>query len=638
MIPRHVIDQVIDAASIEEVIGEYVDMKKRGANFVGLCPFHNEKTPSFSVSPNKGIYKCFGCGQSGNSVKFLMEHEQLSFIDAIRMLAGKYNIPIEERPETEEEILSRDKKESFHIINGFAQKFFSSQLLESEEGKSVGLSYFKERGFRKATVDKFLLGYNAKSGTAFAGHALQNKHSKEHLLELGLVSDKGGQLADFFRERVIFPIQNLSGKVIGFAGRTLKEDKRIPKYVNSPESIVYNKSKILYGLYQARHAIKQNDNCLLVEGYTDVLSMSQAGIEHVVASSGTSLTRDQVKLISKFTSNITMLYDGDEAGIKAALRGMRIVLEAGLNVRILVFPGQEDPDSFIKRVGSVEFLKFVENNTQDLIAFQTEVLTKSNRNDPAGTTAVIREIVDTIALIPDPLKRQLFVKECSKQVDVDEQILISEINKIIRARLKKKITVSKADDEALKSQIQQGNQTAVPQKSFSESEQEWDIIRIILELGEKKYEAEQSVVEYILQEIDEHSIPFNNDLCARFIHETRDMLRDESFSPRRFFNHPDQKISERAIQLTFWQYDLSENWENMHGILIGRGVNGVQKDVDSALNRLKLKRVQALMTENAKKLREAKNEKEINKLLKAKIKLQEYQIELAKSLNSVILQ
>lgn len=638
MIPRHLIDQIQETAPIEEVIGEYVELKKKGANYVGLCPFHNEKTPSFYVSPVKSIYKCFGCGQSGNSVKFLMEHEHLSFVEALKMLAGKYNITIDEEPESQEAVLSRDKKENLHVINAFAQKFFTKQLFETPEGKSVGLSYFKERKFREGTMEKFHLGYNPGGVRVFANDALKEGFDKELLTELGLISYRGDSASDFFRERVIFPIQNLSGKIVGFAGRTLRNDKNIPKYINSPESVVYNKSKVLYGLFQARQDIRRKDECLLVEGYTDVISLNQGGIENVVASSGTSLTHDQVKLIGKFTSNITMLYDGDEAGVKAAMRGLQIVLEEGLNVRIVVLPEKEDPDSFMHSIGTEAFSKYIESNARDLISFQTEILMKSTRDDPVGKTSVIREIVGTIALIPDPIKRQLYVKECSHLMGVGEQLLITEVNKITRSKLRSNLGVSKQDNELLAEQLEQKESQAKFRKPITEEEQEWDIIRLLLESGDMTYEEGVTVADHILQEITENNIQFDDLLCRQFIIEIRQQIESGAgFSAKYFINHPDTKINEKAISFTFRSYELSENWEKMHNIFVLTKEEKIKKDILSAMNRLKLKKVMKLIAENGENMQKATDPNEINRLIRAKIKLQEFQVSLANSLNTVIL-
>ncbi len=435
MITQKTIAEVFEAAKIEEVVGDFVNLRRRGVNMIGLCPFHNEKTPSFTVSPNKGIYKCFGCGKGGNSVNFVMEHEQFAYPDAIRYLAKKYGIKIEEKELTPEQDLERQRRDSLFIINDFAVNYYQNNLLNSDIGKSVGLAYFKQRGFREDTIKKFQLGFALDKKDHLTLAMVNKGYNVELLKKVGLTSKYG---SDFFRNRVQFPIHNLSGKVIGFGGRILINDKKQPKYLNSPETEIYNKSRVLYGIYFAKKAIRQEDNCFLVEGYTDVISLNQAGIENVVSSSGTSLTVGQIQLIKRNTQNITILYDGDAAGIKAALRGLELVLEQDMNVKVVLLPKGEDPDSFVQSVGTVKFKEYIEEKATDFILFKTNLLLEETANDPIKRASLIKDIVGSIARIPDPIKRSVYVRECSILMDINEQILVDEANKSVRSLLNNK--------------------------------------------------------------------------------------------------------------------------------------------------------------------------------------------------------
>ncbi|MCK4408075.1 MAG: DNA primase, partial [Bacteroidales bacterium] len=401
MISPETISAIFETARIEEVIGDFVNIKKRGVNYIGLCPFHNEKTPSFTVSPSKGIYKCFGCGKGGNSVNFIMEHERYSYPEALKYLAKKYNIEIEEEEQTPEQLQALDEQEGLYFVSTFAQKYFTENLFKKDEGKAIGLTYFKERDFTESTIKKFQLGYGIDKWDDFTQQALSSGYKIDYLIKTGLTISKENKHYDRFRGRVLFPIHNLSGKVIGFGGRILSSEKSKAKYVNSPESDIYNKSKVLYGIYFSRNAIINKNNCFLVEGYTDVISLHQAGIENVVASSGTSLTTDQIKLIKRYTPNITILYDGDEAGVKASFRGIDMILEEGMNVRIVLFPEGEDPDSYARNNHASEVQEFISKKAEDFISFKTNLLIKETKNDPIKKAALIKEIVKTIALIPD---------------------------------------------------------------------------------------------------------------------------------------------------------------------------------------------------------------------------------------------
>ena len=431
MIDQPTIDRILDAANIVDVVSEFVTLRKRGINYVGLCPFHSDKSPSFYVSPAKNICKCFACGEGGTAVHFIMKHEQLTYFDALRYLAKKYNIEIQERELSEREKQVRSDRESMLIVNNWAQKYFTTQLYEHQEGKAAGLRYFAERGFREDTIRKFQLGYSLDQRDALYKAATKSGYKKEFLEKTGLVIayDNGG-VNDRFRGRVIFPVHTLSGKVVAFGGRVLKKDEKTAKYVNSPESEIYHKSNELYGIYFAKQAIVKADRCFLVEGYTDVISMHQAGVENVVASSGTALTQGQIRLIHRFTSNITVLYDGDAAGIKAALRGIDLLLEDGMNVKVVLLPDGEDPDSFARKHNATQFAEFIKQNETDFIRFKTRLLLDDAGTDPIKRSSLIADIIKTVAIIPDNIARSLYIRECSAMMEIDEMLLLNEVNKI----------------------------------------------------------------------------------------------------------------------------------------------------------------------------------------------------------------
>lgn len=440
MIDQHTVDRIIEAANIVEVVSDFVTLRRRGANYVGLCPFHDEKTPSFSVSPARGICKCFSCGKGGNAVHFIMEHEQITFYEALKYLARKYNIEIQEKQLTEEEKQRKTDRESMLIINDYAQQFFATNLLENAEGRSIGLSYFRERGFGEDIIKKFGLGYSPEKRDALAQDAISKGYKKEYLLKTGLcLESQQGSLYDRYKGRVIFPIHSLSGKVIAFGGRILRKDEKSAKYVNSPESEVYRKSDVLYGIYHAKQSIVKNDFCYLVEGYTDVLSMHQAGIENVVASSGTSLTPGQIRLIHRFTNNITVLYDGDAAGIKASLRGIDLILQEGMNIKVVLLPDGDDPDSFSKKQSASDFTEYIRAHETDFIRFKTNLLLEGAGNDPIKRATLIGDIVHSIAIIPDNILRSIYVQDCARLLNVDEQMLLREVNKIRRDKREKEI-------------------------------------------------------------------------------------------------------------------------------------------------------------------------------------------------------
>jgi DNA primase len=630
VISRETIDRIVDTARIEEVVGDFVNLKKRGVNLIGLCPFHNEKTPSFNVNPVRNIFKCFGCGKGGSTVNFIMEHEHYSYPDALRYLAGKYNIEITEDKPTPEEAVLRDEKESMMVLNSFAQKTFSENLFDTEEGKSIGLTYFKERGFTEATIRKFQLGYSLNGWDSFSKFALSQTYKPEFLVATGLSirrepkdetapSEGEENLFDRFKGRVMFPVHNLSGRVIAFGGRILKKDDKAAKYINSPESEVYHKSQTLYGIYFAKKSIIQNNVCYLVEGYTDVISLHQAGIENAVASSGTSLTSEQIRLISRYTSNITILYDSDAAGIKASLRGMDMILEEGLNVRIVLFPDGDDPDSFARKHSEREIGNFIANNAKDFVLFKTGLLLKDVSNDPIRKAQLIREVVETIARIPDAITRSTYVKHCSSLMEIDEGVLINELNKLRRQHLRKDPGTAPAAD--LLTEL-----PASPQRvdEFDTEAQEKEILRLLLNFGNEELqlyeEAEpenedgkkevvlvrQRVLEYIRNEIERDEIRFSNAIHEKVYNEIMSHAGERGeLMPNYFFAHEDPQVSSFAVEMLSPRYFLSENWSNKHSIIVPEEKVFLKDSVERSIFHLKNKKVAHMIEENQKKIKEA---------------------------------
>lgn len=646
MIPVEVVASIRDAAQIEQVVGEYVQLKPRGANRIGLCPFHNEKTPSFSVSPAKGIYKCFGCGKAGDAVKFVMEHEKLSYPEALRMLALRYNIEI---PEIDTEAARAEKHlfDSLYIINEFAQKYYSNNLHESTEGQSIGLSYFKERGFRQEIIEKFQLGYSFDSFDAFTKAATSKSYNPELLKRAGLIKEKNNRTYDFLRGRVMFPICNLSGKVIAFAGRTLSQDKKVPKYVNSPETDIYNKSRILYGASLAKRSISENDNCYLVEGYTDVISLHQAGIENVVSSSGTSLTTDQIRLIKRFTKNITILYDGDAAGINAALRGIDMILESDMNVKVVLLPEGDDPDSFVQKVGNDGFTKFVEANAKDFVFFKTNLLIEQTQDDPIKKAKLIRSIVETLSKIPDPIKRSLYIRQCSTLMEVKEQIIINEINKIKQGNFK--TFVQKNAPTAAPKVLDVPEQTLEekPNKALLTIEDaieglERDIILLLFNSGDRMmtevYENEEvEVILYVLDELEKSNIEFKNELYKSILDEyLKGIEKDKLYDVSHFQTSGNKEVRELCANLLMTKYGISEGWEKDHKIIVPEIDEKFEADIVNLINRLKLKYLRLMMDECDAKLKTTTDETEMMGCIRVKQELINKQKELSRLLRTDI--
>lgn len=568
MIDQTTIQKIFDAADIYEVVSDFVALKKRGVNYVGCCPFHNEKTGSFTVSPAKGIYKCFGCGKGGNSVNFIMDHEQLSYVEALRFLAAKYNIIIEEKELTDNEKREKSERESMLIATNYAEDFFVYNLLHTDEGKSVGLSYFKRRGLDEQTIEKFGLGYCPEAWDSFTKAALEKGYKKEFLVKTGLTIESEKGLFDRFRARVMFPIRDIAGKIIAFGGRIMTNDKKSAKYLNSPESEIYHKSRTLYGIHFAKKSIVQHNRCYLVEGYLDVISFHMRGVENTVASSGTSLTIEQIRLIRRLTPNVTIIYDGDAAGIKASLRGIDLVLEEGLNVRVLPLPDGEDPDSFAQAHTAEELAEYIANNETDFISFKTRLLLGQIGDDPIERAKLITDIVKSISLIPDSITRSVYVRETAGQMQVEEKILYTEI-----ARIRKETTGEAAPGQNYYQAARPMPAAPVqPVRERSETScdlEEMVLVRYLLLFGSLELYQEQqdgvsfpvSVGEYIINELAEDELEMLNARLNAIQKEYRENYRNPGFMPAKFFiSHADMDISNVAANIICEPYELSKIW------------------------------------------------------------------------------
>lgn len=622
MIDQPTIDRILDAANIVDVVSEFVTLRKRGVNYVGLCPFHDDKSPSFYVSPAKNICKCFACGEGGTAVHFIMKHEQLGYFDALRFLAKKYNIEIQERELSDEEKRIRSDRESMFIVNAWAQQYFSQMLHEHMEGKTVGMRYFIERGFREDTIRKFQLGYSLDQRDALYQQALRKGYKKEYLEKTGLViAYENGNVNDRFRGRVIFPVHSLSGKVVAFGGRVLKKDEKTAKYVNSPESPIYHKSNELYGIYFAKQAIVKADRCYLVEGYTDVISMHQSGVENVVASSGTALTHGQIRLIHRFTNNITVLYDGDAAGIKAAIRGIDLLLDEGMNVKVVLLPDGEDPDSFARSHSATEFTEFIRQHETDFIRFKTKLLLADAGNDPVKRAALIGDIIRTIAIVPDDITRTIYIRECSAMMEIDEQVVLNQVNKQRLSKNEQKPSVpvtnrstteilppdySIAEPSGQMQEVPVATAEPVsdqlppdfpppPEEEFSGSNEmpeippsvpveetqvmtrqrspyeafEIALLRYVVRYGERvlyDYVDEETkerivmrVAEFIRDDLERDDLSFYTPIFKQMLDEAANRCGEETFIAHRYFlSHPDPLVSRVAANLMSEKYQLSK--------------------------------------------------------------------------------
>ncbi len=655
-----------------DIVGSIVKLKKRGTNYLGLCPFHNEKTPSFTVSPAKEIFKCFGCGKSGNSISFVMEHEKLSYVEALRWLAQRYNIEVEETGTSPEVKQHLQIAESLYIINQFAQKFFTTTLFENGVGQDIGMSYLQHRGFTPEVIKKFELGYAPDSRDAFTKKALAQQYNAELLQKSGLVVERNGQLMDNYRDRIIFPVHNNSGKIIGFGARLIKKNDRAPKYINTPENELYLKSKILYGTYFARHAIDKQDECLLVEGYTDVISLHQAGIENVVASGGTSLTQDQLRLIKKYTNHLTIIYDGDAAGVKAALRGLDLALEERLDVKLVLIPGGEDPDSYVKKVGTEEFKKFIAANKKDFIIFKLEVLLQDAGGDANKKAEVVNQVAETIGRIDkteDFTRQQDYIRQCAQLLKIDEAGFTALVNKFIRNRLslvENQLPFEEAkvhEENARKAEV--GNyDDHTFNLLFKDDLQEREIARVLIEHGNKPWDAELKIAEYILTELPEEDL-IENTAVVKLIQEYKNHAVntiDQNF----FVYHPDPEVSTLAVSLLHFPFEESPHWksdlsqaggfqktlfqqdyksfqqsispgnEDMLAKFLNTQKDTTPQQVESAINYLKLRKIKRLLLQNQADIEKADAAQQANLVL-THCHLKQMEMELSKKLGSVVI-
>ena len=677
MIDKSTIDRIQDTAQILEVVSDFVTLKKRGVNYLGLCPFHDDRTPSFSVSPSKNICKCFSCGEGGTAVHFIMKHEQLSYYEALKYLAKKYNIEVREREMTDEEKVLESERESMFIINEYARTYFKKLLHEHPEGKSVGLSYFKERGFRDDIINKFELGYSLEERNAFSSDAIKRGYKSDFLIKTGLAGggENNSSLYDRFRGRVIFPVHTLSGKVVAFGGRILRKSDKLAKYINSPESDIYSKSRELYGLFFAKKAIVKADSCFLVEGYTDVLSMHQAGIENVVSSSGTALTTGQIRLIRRFSQNMTVLYDGDAAGITAALRGIDLLLEEGLNVKVVLLPKGEDPDSFARKQNAEGFNKFIKDNEVDFIRFKTQLLLNETKDDPVKRAGLISNIVQSIALIPDGIKRSVYVKDSANLLEINEKLLIQEVNKI-RMRsydqkqrpIRRFATESNKDQSKGESDGQEVNIPAKRRKSRIEN-YEREIIRYIVRYGMKPVfqvfekqkirkgkqteeidvlvEEGSTVIEFVHSDLERDNIHVTNPLYEQIFEEAYRESANSNFEPAKYFmTHADSNISKLATEMLSDRYQLSK----IHAKSLGEEMDGNKSRlleenllevlvprVTTELKNAYIMQQIALIMKKAKEAEKNDDFETTLKLLEEKKKLEEIKKILAKMLGEQVI-
>ncbi len=652
MIDRATIDRIFAAANIVEVVSDFVTLKKKGVNYQACCPFHNEKTPSFIVSPSKGLFKCFGCGKGGNAVTFVMEHENMSYVEALKYVAKKYNIEVQEHELTPEEIKHNDDRESMMVVTSFAADYFVDALYNTQEGMNVGIGYFRERGFSDATIRKFGLGFCPKPSDAFSRKALAAGYKEDFLVGTGLtIKRETGGYYDRFSERVIFPIHSVSGRVIAFGGRTLRKDKNVAKYLNSPESEIYHKSDVLYGIYFAKKAITQNDYCILVEGYTDVISMHQSGVENVVASSGTSLTEGQIRLISRFTKNVTVIYDGDSAGIKASLRGIDMILRAGLNVRVVLMPEGEDPDSFARSHSALEVQTYIREHEEDFIAFKTRILLADAERDPIKRAALITDIVESIAEIPDPITRSVYIKECARTTDTDAQILTREV-----ARKRMSHHPDKEAGEFIRryekhqSVSAESLQRAVltPGHIGSSSERlERELTKYLLKYGDQDFEYKEgkemvalNVAEVIISELSNNGLAFRTPAYKSIYDEYEAAFnRGEVIDIHRFINMPDPEVCNAVVDILTSDdnYVPSKLWKK-HDINVESETDLLSEALPRAIILYKSKAIEQIIAELQQQLgKEGLSDEQILALTTQISALNRERISIAKKLNRPIL-
>lgn len=642
MISQNTIQQIFNRVDIIDIVGEFVKLKKRGTNYIGNCPFHNEKTPSFTVSPTKEIYKCFGCGKSGRAIDFVMEHEKYSYPEALRWLAARYNIEIEETETSPEQKLQQLTSESLYAINNFAQKFFTQQLFETDEGRMIALSYLKERGFRDDILHKFQIGYNPDHRDALTRELLANQFNRELLPKSGLSALRNNEeLVDNYRNRIIFPIHGNTGKIIGFGARVIGKSDRGPKYINTPENEIYVKSRILYGLYQARMAIDKAKECLLVEGYTDVVSLHQAGIENVVASGGTSLTTDQIRLIKKYTDNLTIIYDGDSAGVKAALRGLDMALEEGLNVRLVLIPDNEDPDSYVNKVGVTAFNDFVARSKKDFIIFQLEVMLKEVGTDVSKKSAVVNQVAETLSKInkaEDFTRQQDYIRQCSSLLKIDEAGLTNLVNKYKRDKISKEEKKGLAQEE-FNQQVKQAEQPEdvlddTSRLLIQDEAHERNILRVLLEYGLRSWDETNNVADYIFSELDHFH--FETPILEKVFEEYKDAYH-KGLEPttKSMLYHDDENIRNLIISISVTPFELSQKWDEvLEGMnIVNRDTS--RQDVIMSIFFYKLRRIKKMIEENQRDIENASMD-DFKKLLEIHKELKEAEKAITDQLGTVI--
>lgn len=651
LISQHSIQQIQSRIDIIDIIGSFVKLKKRGANYLGVCPFHNEKTPSFTVSPSKEIYKCFGCGKSGNAIGFLMEHEKYSYTEALRWLANKYNIELEETEVSPEYKAQLAVADSLYIINQFARDYFSRQLHETEEGRDIALAYLRERGFRDDIIQKFQLGYSPQTRDSFTRAALEAQYNPDLLVKSGLVAHREESYYDNYRGRIIFPVHNQSGKVLGFGARVIKSNDKAPKYINTPENEIYIKSKILYGAYFARMAIDKHDECLLVEGYTDVISLHQAGIENVVASGGTSLTLDQLRLIKKYSNHLTIIYDGDQAGVKAALRGLDLALEEGLHVRLVLIPDAEDPDSYVRKVGKEAFIDFVKREKKDFILFQLQVALREAGDDIARKADIVNQVSESISRISkteDFTRRQDYIKQVAGILRIDEAGLNDLVNKHIRDKIARQESRQRTDETALNADgfppVEPEPGSAASLDLFNQDDQhEQALLRCLFDHGLRPWTEELSVADYLLQEMQEEESGEWNETITNALYLQMIGLYQQWYrsgiqpTAKNFLYLDDQTISQAVVRIMAEENDISPNWKKHYEGKIATREDLYREEVMSTLTYLKLRKIKKMIAENQAELERSSDEAEQLMLLQTHQLLKQMERDLTQTIGTVIM-
>jgi len=636
VISRETIDEVKSRIDIVDVVGDFVTLKRSGQNYKALSPFTNEKTASFYVVPSKGIFKDFSSGKGGDGITFVMEHEGMSYVEAIRYMAKKYGVEIKEEAVSSEQLAYQSDRDSLYIVMNYAKDYFRNLLYHSDEGKSIGLSYFRERGFNDRTIEQFELGYSLDEWDDFNKNAVRAGHSEEMLEKAGLIIKKEpAKIYDRFRGRVIFPIHNLAGKVIAFGARMLSKQKDQPKYINSPETEIYHKGSVLYGMFQAKNAIRREDFCYLVEGYTDVISMHLADVDNVVSSSGTALTEEQIKLLRRFTENITVLFDGDAAGIKAALRGIDLVLKGGLNVRIVLLPDAEDPDSFSRKRGSAEFKQYLRDHTQDFISFKIDLYAKDASHDPIKKAEAIRDIITSISLIPDPIKRSVYIQETSQLLQMPESVLVTELNKIVLTERRKKEQDRSREEGRMPeatpediSPVAKTDMTSIVQRQERES------MRLLLNYAESQYD-DQRLLDFMLTELDD--VEFTNPLYKEIYHAFKEGAQSGTAVDTLYFmEHGSEAVKREVADLTTSRYETSKHWSEKYHIYFPEEKELLHDLAYTNVLRLKFRLIQKLTEENLQQMKQATNEDDLEKYFTIHEQLKGAEKDLASLLGIVV--